>query len=403
VVVAVAVLAGAGVGHLVWSNQSASNPSGNSGSGSNGGGNNSPFGGGNSSPFGGGSTSNGNGSTGNSSTGAGAPSDITAIASKVDPGIVDINTNLSYQNEQAAGTGMVLTSDGEVLTNNHVIDGATSISVTDVGNGKTYTASVVGYDRSRDVAVLKLQNASGLQTVKTTNQSPSVGQAIVGIGNAGGAGGTPSTAGGSVTDLNQSITASDSGGANAESLSGLIEINAPIQPGDSGGPLVNTSSQVIGMDTAAAATDGFQVSGSQAYAIPITSALSIARQIEAGQSSSTVHIGTTAFLGVEITPSSSSGNGSNGALGGLGQGSGGSSNTSGAAVAGVVPNGAAAQAGLAQGDVITGFNGHPVTTSTDLSTLMIAQHPGDTVQLQWTDSSGQTHTSSIKLASGPPT
>ena len=93
---------------------------------------------------------------GNSSTGAGAPSDISSIATKVDPGLVDINTNLSYQDEQAAGTGMVLTSNGVILTNNHVIDGATSISVTDVGNGKTYTANVVGYDRTGDVAVIKL-------------------------------------------------------------------------------------------------------------------------------------------------------------------------------------------------------------------------------------------------------
>ena len=115
-----------------------------------------------------GSSPFGSGSSGNTSTGAGAPSDISAIAAKVDPALVDINTNLSYQNEQAAGTGMVLTSDGVILTNNHVIDGATSISVTDVGNGKTYSASVVGYDRTGDVAVIKLSGASGLRTITTS-------------------------------------------------------------------------------------------------------------------------------------------------------------------------------------------------------------------------------------------
>ncbi len=395
-VLAVAVLAGVGVGYVTWSNQSsansATNPGGSSGNGL--------------SPFGGGSNgTNGNGSSGNSSTGAGAPSDISSIASKVNPALVDINTNLSYQNEQAAGTGMVLTSNGEILTNNHVIDGATSISATDVGNGKTYTATVVGYDRSADVAVIQLQNASGLQTVTTTNQTPSVGQAVVGIGNAGGAGGTPSTAGGSITALNQSITASDSGGANAENLTGLIEINANIQPGDSGGALVNTSSRVIGMDTAAAETPGFQVTGNQAYAIPITTALSLARQIEAGQASSSIHIGTTAFLGIEVQPSSTSSN--NGGFNPFGNGNsgngGGNSSTNGAVVEGVVPNGAAAQAGLAQGDVITGFNGHTISTATDISNLMIGEHPGDTVQLQWTDQSGQTHTASVKLGNGPPT
>src|ERR1700722_3783967 len=223
----VAVLAGAGLGHFVWpasTTSAASNPGvvapGGSGS--------SPFGsgsGGEVSPFG-----SGSGSSGNSSTGAGAPSDISSIAAKVSPALVDINTNLSYQDEQAAGTGMVLTSSGLILTNNHVIDGATSISATDVGNGKTYTAKVVGYDRTGDVAVIKLANASGLRTVSTSTGTAAVGQAVVGVGNAGGTGGTPSAAGGSITAMNQSITASDSGGGNSENLTGLIETNAGIQP-----------------------------------------------------------------------------------------------------------------------------------------------------------------------------
>ncbi len=380
---AVAILAGAGVGHLVWTNQSASNSgnSASSGSGSIGNGGGTPFGGGS-------SGSGGSGSTGNSSTGAGAPSDISAIASKVDPGVVDINTNLSYQNEQAAGTGMILTSTGEILTNNHVIDGATSISVTAVGSGKTYTASVVGYDRTADVAVLKLQGASGLQTVNTSSQSPAVGQAIVGIGNAGGAGGTPSTAGGSITALDQSITASDSGGANAENLSGLIEINAPIQPGDSGGPLVNTSAQVLGMDTAAAETSGFQVTGSEAYAIPVTTALSIARPDRGRQvlvrdphrCDGLPRRRGAAFFDQWIERQRPRW------IGSFGSGNGGSSTTSGAVVAGVVSGGAAAQAGLTQGDVITGFNGHTINTATDISNLMAASTPAKP-----SSSSGPTH------------
>ena len=212
---------------------------------------------------------------------------MNAIASKVDPGLVDINTTLGYQQEQAAGTGIVLTSNGVILTNNHVIDGATSISVTDVGNQKTYTASVVGYDRTRDIAVLQLHNASGLQTATLGNSSnASVGEDVVGVGNAGGTGGTPSAAGGTVTALNQSITASDEGDGTSEQLSGLIETNADIQPGDSGGALVDTSGDVLGVDTAASAGFSFQSndqsSGNQGFAIPIDTALSIARAIEAG-------------------------------------------------------------------------------------------------------------------------
>jgi S1-C subfamily serine protease len=318
----------------------------------------------------------------------------------VDPGLVDINTNLSYQDEQAAGTGMVLTPSGEILTNNHVIDGATSISVTDVGNGKTYSAKVVGYDRTGDVAVIKLVGASGLQTVTTSSGTAAVGQAIVGVGNAGGTGGTPSAAGGSVTALDQSITASDDGGGNAESLSGLIEVNAGIEPGDSGGSLVDTQGQVLGMDTAASADSGYQVSATQAYAIPIQTALSIAQKIDSGQASSTVHIGATGFLGVGVGSSSDT-SGGFGDTSGSGSGSG-SGSSSGAVVSQVLANSAAGQAGVVEGDVITAVNGKSVGSASDLSNLLEPEHPGDTVQLQWTDQSGQTHTAAVTLGNGPP-
>jgi S1-C subfamily serine protease len=411
-VLVVAVLAGVGLGHAVWSTPqttAAVNPgTGSSGSSGSSGSQNPAFGGGSSgsgsSPFGSGSSS------GSSSTGAGAPSDISAIAAKVDPGLVDINTNLSYEDEQAAGTGMVLTSDGTILTNNHVIDGATSISVTDIGNGKTYTANVVGYDRTGDVAVVKLVNASGLQTVTTSTAAAAVGQSVVGIGNAGGTGGTPSTAGGSITALNQSITASDDGGGNSENLTGLIEINAGIEPGDSGGSLVNASGQVLGMDTAASEDSGLDGSGTQAYAIPIGTALSIAKKIEAGKASSVVHIGATGFLGVSVEDSSSAGTGSGsgdggfGGTGGFGGGTGGGTGTAvtGAVVESVLPSSAAGQAGVVAGDVITGLNGSTVTTASDLSNLLEPEHPGDVVHLQWTNSSGQSQTASVTLASGPP-
>ncbi len=249
------------------------------------------------------------------------------IAAKVDPGLVDVNTTLGYQSGKAAGTGMVLTSSGEVLTNNHVIDGATSIKATDVGNGRTYTAKVVGYDETHDVAVLQLQNASGLQTVPLSSAAPQTAQKVVALGNALGKGGTPSIVSGRINGLDQSITASDEGAGNAEQLTGMIGHNAPIQPGDSGGALVNTEGEVIGMNTAASdsSSSGSPSQSSQtqaatqAFAIPITRASSIADQIEAGTASSTVHIGATAFLGVET---STSGLGSSG---GSFPGSGGSS------------------------------------------------------------------------------
>jgi S1-C subfamily serine protease len=419
----VVLAAGIGIGHAAWSTGN-QNPSAASS------GNNFPSRGNNGFQFPGRTTAPGNsGSTGNSgsSGSSSGPSDVNAIADKVDPALVDINTTLGYQQEQAAGTGIVISSNGVVLTNNHVIDGATTVSVTDVGNHQTYTASVVGYDRTGDVAVLQLHNASGLQTASLGNSSNvSVGEDIVGIGNAGGTGGTPSAAGGTVTATNQSITAQDSGDGTSEQLSGLIETNADIQPGDSGGSLVNASGQVLGMDTAASGGTTFQYNGqsqgNQGFAIPINTALSIARQIEAGNGSSTVHIGTTAFLGVEISATGSSSNSGNSGSGsgGLGGGFGGlfggnsgstgntgntgnsASSSSGADIAGVVTSGPAQEAGLAQGDVITSLGGKHIGSANDLTSAIAIYHPGDKVQVGWTDSSGQTHTATVQLSSGPP-
>jgi S1-C subfamily serine protease len=324
------------------------------------------------------------------------------VASKVDPGLVDVVSTLGYQNGEAAGTGQVLTSTGEVLTNNHVIDGATSIKATDVGNGRTYTAKVVGYNKTKDVAVLQLQNASGLQTVSLSSAGVQAGQKVVAVGNALGKGGTPSVATGKVTATGKTITASDEDAGNAEQLHGLIQTNAGIQPGDSGGPLLNTAGDVVGMNTAASSNISTTAFGSQsqqpatqAFAIPITEATSIASQIEAGQASSTVHIGATAFLGVEVSPESSAGG-----FGGFGNGDG-SSASGGATVAGVVSGSAAAQAGLAEGDVITSVAGHTIASSTDVSSALAAHHPGDKISLSWTDQSGQSQTATVTLGSGP--
>jgi S1-C subfamily serine protease len=337
-----------------------------------------------------------------SSPGSGAgQSDVAAIASKVDPGLVDINTTLSYQEVQAAGTGILLTASGEVLTNNHVIDGATSISVTDVGNGQTYGATVVGYDVTQDLAVLQLHGASGLHTVSIGNSSTaSVGEAVVGVGNAGGTGGTPSAAGGSITALNQSITAGDEGEA-SERLNGLIESNAGIQPGDSGGPLVNDSGQVLGIDTAASNGFALQAGSGSAYTIPINAAVSVARQIEAGDGSSTIHIGLTAFLGVEIEPAGGAGGFGGGfsGPGGLGQGG---TQEAGVVVNGVVTGEPADEAGISVGDVITSLSGTSINSPSQLTAALGALHPGNKVQIGWTDQSGQSHTATVQLASGPP-
>jgi S1-C subfamily serine protease len=380
---AVALAAGLGLGHVAWSTGSPSvAATGSTSTGS-------------------GSTANGSGSNGSGSTSSGAGStEVSSIAAKVDPGLVDIDTTLGYDDEEAAGTGIVLTSNGEILTNNHVINGATTISVTDVGNGKTYSASVVGYDTTKDVAVLQLHGASGLQTATIDTSNVAVGETVVGIGNAGGTGGTPSAAGGTVTALHQSITASDEGNGTSEQLTGLIETNADIQAGDSGGSLVNSAGEVVGMDTAgSSSSSGFsfqsagETSGYQSYAIPIGEAIAVAKQIEAGSSSSTVHVGTTAFLGVEIDAAS----------GGSGYGFGdGSDSSAGATVAAVITDSPAQEVGLAAGDVITSVDGDTVTSPESLSSALAPYQPGNKVTIGWTDASGETHSATVTLSSGPP-
>lgn len=393
-VLVAAVVAGGAAGRLIWPSSASANvaspptttPTTTPSSG---------LGGSGAYPFGGGSGTGSNGGSG--AEGSGGPSDVSSIAAKVDSAVVDINVVFTYQGEEGAGTGIVLTSNGLVLTNNHVIDDATKISVTDVGNGKTYSATVVGYDNTHDVALIQLQGASGLTTAQIAGSAASMGESVVAIGNAGGAGGTPTSAGGSVTALNQSITASDELDSSYEQLAGLIEVNANIESGDSGGPLVNSAGQVVGMDTAASqGSFDFSASGNQGFAIPISQALSIVKQIESGKGNSVVHVGATAFLGVMVQATATPG------LGGAGS----SSSTDGAPICDestcIVSGGPAQKAGLQPGDIITSVGGTKVTSSAQLTHALVPDHPGQTVKVTYLDPTGTQKTANVVLASGPP-
>jgi S1-C subfamily serine protease len=287
-------------------------------------------------------------------------------------GIVDIDTVLGYQGAAAAGTGMVLTSDGEVLTNNHVVEGATRIRVTVVSTGATYTATVVGTDATDDVAVLRLDNASGLAPARLSGSPATVGEAVTALGNAGGTG-TLTAATGAVTALDQSITATASTGGKAEQLTGLIETDAAVQPGDSGGPLYGDDGGIVGMDTAASSGGP-----TQAYAIPMATAERIASQIEDGVSSATVEQGYPAFLGVSV------GDGATGAT-----------------VEGVLPGGPAARAGITAGDLITSVAGTAIGSASDLTTALAGHSPGEQVTVTWTDAADATHQATVPLATGP--
>jgi S1-C subfamily serine protease len=309
-----------------------------------------------------------------------------AARQEMPQGIVDIYTNLGYQGSEAAGTGIILSSSGIVLTNNHVIRGATTIKATSVDTHRTYKAKVVGYALGEDVAVIQLLNASGLPAAPLGRSTGlKVHDAVTTYGNAGGVGGTPSSATGTVVGLGRSITARDDSGT-SERLTGLIETNANLQPGDSGGPMVNANGEVIGMDTAAGSSFTFETSTSRGYAIPIDHAYAIAQKIIAGQGSTGIHIGATAFMGVSVQDGDNFYNQSG----------------NGVVVAQIVPGSPIARIGINPGDLLTKFDGKAVPSSNRLTSLVATKSPGDSVSIRWVDQYGQAHTASLKLASGPP-
>ena len=426
---AVAVLAaGAGAGAAVALNHTSTTPAalGNTGTGTGGTGTGGtgtgtggtgngfgsyPYGNGNSGTGNSGNSGNtGNGNSGNTGTGNSGTStntgtgslNATTLAAKVDPGLVDVISTLKYSDATAEGTGMVISSNGLVLTNNHVIDEATSVSATMVVSGKSYIAKVIGYDSTDDVALLQLVGASGLKTVTLGNSSKvKVNEAVLALGNAGGRGGLPSTAQGTIQALNKSIQASDEGAGTTESLHGMLETNAPIQEGDSGGPIVNASGQVVGMDTAANSSsnpDGQESTATTGYAIPINKAITIADEINAGQSSSDVHIGLAGFMGVNVANANSPsdcGTGGGDGFGGLGAYS--PAVNSGALVCDTYPGAPAQTAGLAGGDVITSVNGSTVSTANGLTSLMSSSKPGAQLSIVYVDENGTRHTTTVTL------
>ncbi|MEV5576156.1 trypsin-like peptidase domain-containing protein [Spirillospora sp. NPDC052269] len=309
-------------------------------------------------------------------------------------GIVNVDTELGYRGTLAAGTGIILNPDGLVLTNNHVIQGATSIKATDTRTHKTYTAHVVGYDKSNDVAVIRLSGAknTGLKPA-AFGDSGKVGEGdpVTAKGNAGGKGGAPKVAKGKVTALDQAVIARDDTDGSSEKLSGLIETDAAIRPGDSGGPLFSASGEVIGMDTAASADFKMTKKDSgRGFAIPINRALAIAEDIRLGKGAPKVHLGQTAMLGVNVRTAEG------------GQGAGGTGQGGGALVASTLPDSPAEQLNLPTGAVITALDGTPVDSPNTLTDLLLLHHPGDTVSLTYQAPGGQALTQQVQLASGPP-
>jgi len=426
-VAAIAATAGGLVVAFADGSQPPSANAGNSGQGNLGGGGLFPGGNGN-------AGSNGdNGGSGNSgSSGIVSQGTMQRLSNAVTPGLVIITSNLKYDGDgaAAAATGMIISHNGLVLTNNHVINQTTGLTATVVKTGQQYTATWLGYDKGSDVAVIKLEGASGLPTVPIGDSSTvKIGDAVVGMGNANGTGRISYVAG-TITNLNQTITASDDGSGEApERLTGMLQTNAQIIPGDSGGPLVSTDGKVIGMDTAAS-TSGVANSGQNVgFAIPINRAITLARQIIAGQPGAGVQIGSSGFVGV-LVPSGPNGaqstktspaaqlreeeaaqpfGQSNPAPSGCVQNDANAGVptriapvSSGTLVLGSLCHTSAANADITAGDVITRVNTHPVTSPASLMNILQRIHSGTSVKLTWVTPDGQSVTRTLTLSVAPP-
>jgi S1-C subfamily serine protease len=321
---------------------------------------------------------------------SGANGTLNAV-SKVMPAVVDVNTVVQTSNGtgQAAGTGEILDSNGDVLTNNHVVAGSTSIKVTIQGRSGSYTADVIGVDPSADLAVIHIENVSGLPTAAMANSSNlHVGDSIYAVGNALGLGGTPRVTQGQITALDQTITASE-GGANAETLHGMIQADAEISPGDSGGALVNSAGQVVGIITAGEATSFRTSSSNVDFAIPSNTAVDVANRILNGQAGNGVLIGPVGFLGVSVQTLDAS------TASQLGL-----SVTSGVLVRGVQAGSPAENAGITTGSVITAVNSTVIDSSQALGDALHQFKPGDQVKVTWITAGGS-HSATVTLISGP--
>ncbi len=307
------------------------------------------------------------------------PKSASAIARMVDPVVVDIDTVNQTDTGYAiaAATGLVVSSDGYIVTNNHVVQRATTIKVRIDGRGELYRASFVGADPAADVAVIKVDVPGSLRAVHLSRLPKiAIGEPIFAIGNALGRGGAPAVSSGRISALGRSISAGDVLSSSPEQLSGLIVTSARTRPGNSGGPLVNGQGQVIGMNTATSR------SGTLGYALPVSRVTAIVSAIESGRPGDGVVLGLRAFLGVVVRPPRSA------------------ATATGVLVTRIVLGDPAAEAGIEPGDTIVSFDGRPTPTVSVLSGLVKREQPGESATVTFDAPFGR-RTVAVRLIEGP--
>ncbi|MDV7989911.1 S1C family serine protease [Rhodococcus sp. IEGM 1374] len=319
------------------------------------------------------------------------PLTLEELTARVDPTVVTLSASAGFSG--VAGTGFVVAPDGIVLTNFHVVENATDISAVHMGNGLIYDATVLGYDKSRDVAVVQLITAADLPVVELApDPLPEVGDAVTAVGNASGAG-VLVPAPGAVTALDQQVRTRSSVDGSGNTLERMIRVDADVRAGDSGGPLFDAWGRVVGVNTAGLsdeARNGTEFTPPQApeaYAVPISEAVSVLDQVLAGQSGGTVHVGPTPYFGVSVRDVSVFEN----------------KPAIGAAVVSVTFDSPAEVLGLSAGDIIVTFDGTEIGSSSDLSEALLGRRPGEPAVVEWVDDAGVTSSGTITLAAGMPT
>jgi S1-C subfamily serine protease len=311
----------------------------------------------------------------NPATSTAQPAGPVAAATRVEPAVARIDTEIYYQNAVGNGTGIVLDPGGQVLTNFHVVSGADRITASVVG--RSFPAELVGYDRRRDIAVLQLLGASGLPAAPIGDSGALVeGEPVVALGNAQGSNAPLTQEVGTITGFGRTVSAEDTLTGSQDEVTGLIEFAAPVIAGDSGGPVVNGAGQVVGVTTAASVN--FRMGpGGKGFAIPINDAMATANQIRSGAASASVHIGPPVLLGVGVRTAPS--------------------DSPGVLVADVLRGGPADTAGLVGGDILSVLDGTPVNSATELTYVLDRHYPGDVIDLTWIDAGGQLRTGKAVL------
>ena len=296
--------------------------------------------------------------------------DVAGVVDAVGPAVATIQTRVggSFAGAGAgAGTGVVLSADGEVLTNAHVVDGATTIYVTLAGESQSRTATLVGADAAADLALLRIDDASGLPTATLgSSSSLAVGDDVVAIGNALALRGGPTVTRGIVSALDRSL---DTGSG---TMTGLVQTDASISSGNSGGPLVNAVGEVIGINTAVAASGGGTAAENIGFAIAIDRALPVIERLRSGTEAS-----DPGYLGVTLVDP---GDGSRGAV-----------------LSSVAGGSPADDAGLRVGDLVTAVDGTAVDGAASLVAAVQVHAPGDAVVVAYSRD-GEEREATVTLA-----